>query len=111
MTTGKENTPQQQVAQEIIDRLEQEGNEIGTSLDDPNVDSSTVSDDGTITNTYEDNTTPGDKTVEDVIGENAAENHDGEVSDDILDALNDIYKNEWGEIGENISEEIGGKSR
>ena len=93
--------------QEIIDRLEQEGNEIGTSLDDPNVDSSTVSDDGTITNTYEDNTTPGDKTVEDVIEEIANENHDGEVSDDIWNDLNDLYLEE---IGEN-SEEIGGKSR
>ena len=107
LTTGEENTPQQQVAQEIIDRLEQEGNEIGTSLDDPNVDSSTVSDDGTITNTYEDNTTPGDKTVEDVIEEIANENHDGEVSDDIWNDLNDLYLEE---IGEN-SEEIGGKSR
>ena len=107
MTTGEENTPQQQVAQEIIDRLEQEGNEIGTSLDDPNVDSSTVFDDGTITNTYEDNTTPGDKTVEDVIEEIAKENHDGEVSDDIWNDLNDLYLEE---IGEN-SEEIGGKSR
>ena len=105
--TDSDSALKAKLAQEIIDRLEQEGNEIGTSLDDPNVDSSTVSDDGTITNTYEDNTTPGDKTVEDVIEEIANENHDGEVSDDIWNDLNDLYLEE---IGEN-SEEIGGKSR
>ena len=91
LSTGKETTHQQQLAQEIVDRLEQDGFEVGNYTDDPNLISSSVDDNGTITNTYEENTTS-EKTVEDVVKELAEEAHDGVVTD--WDGLNDIYLQE-----------------
>ena len=99
LSTGETNTPQQQVAQEIIDRLEQEGVTVGTVADDQNITSSTISDDGTITNTYEDTTTSGNPTVEDVIEQISTENHEGTVSDSTWDNLNNIFSQEYSEGG------------
>ena len=79
--------------------MEEAGATVGDYTTDPNIISSTVSDDGTITNTYDDTTTNGNPTVEDVVEQVATENHGGAVSDSTWDNLNDIFSQEYSEGG------------
>ena len=79
--------------------MEEAGATVGDYTTDSNITSSTVSDDGTITNTYEDTTTAGTPTVEDVIEQVATEAHDGYVDDSTWDSLNNIFSQEYSEGG------------
>ncbi len=99
LSTGETESPQQQVANEIIDRLEQEGVTVDNHTNNQNITSSTVAEDGTITNTYDDTTTTNNPTIEDVVEQIATENHGGTVSDSTWDNLNDIFSQEYSEGG------------
>ena len=79
--------------------MEDAGATVGDYTEDSNITSSTVSDDGTITNTYEDMTTSETPTVEDVIEQVSTEAHDGYVDDSTWNNLNDIFSQEYSEGG------------
>ena len=93
---------QQQVAQEILDNLEEHNVGSTDYAEDPNLTSSEVGDDGTITNTYQDTTSDGEYTVEDAV-DDFVEDLYGENNDELsnaLQGLNDL-----------ALEELGGKTR
>ena len=102
-TTGENDSLQQQVAQEIIDNLEEHNVESNDYTEDPNLTSSDVGSDGTITNTFEDTTTGGgDYTVEDAV-DDFVEDLYGENSEELSDSLQDL--------NDLALEELGGKTR
>ena len=100
---GETDSVQQQIAQELIDNLNK--NNVGKTdyIEDPNLVSSSLSDDGTITNTYEDKTTDNKEyTVNDAVND-YVEEHYGENSDALRDALK--------ELNDLALEELGGKTK
>ena len=99
---GETDSIQQQIAQELLDNLKE--NNVGNTdyTEDPNLTSSSVSDDGTITNTYEDTTNDSEYTVNDAV-DDYVEKHYGENSDALRDALK--------ELNDLAREELGGKTK
>ena len=100
LSSGKSDSLQQVVADELLDNLNK--NNVGNAnySEDPNLVSSSVDDNGTITNKFEDTTTGNaDYTVKDAVDDFVKDHYD--VTDDKLDDaydafkdLNDLFKNE-----------------
>ena len=99
---GETDSIQQQIAEELIDNLNK--NNVGSTdyTEDPNLISSSLGDDGTITNKYEDTTSDSEYTVNDAV-DDYVEQHYGENSDALREAMK--------ELNDLAREELGGKTK